>query len=94
MRPEREPENRACCPPAVGEMLIDPCGYGVPAARSPVRLFQTVKDVPVADLRRNVVVLAKLATLLKIPVITTASVPEGPNGPIMPEIEEVAPQRT
>ena len=41
-------------------------------------LFQTVKDVPVADLRRNVEMLARLATLLKIPVITTASEPNGP----------------
>ena len=35
--------------------------------------------------------LAKLATLLKIPVITTASEPNGPNGPLMPEIHEFAP---
>src|SRR5262245_48050471 len=35
--------------------------------------------------------LAKLASLLKIPVITTASVPDGPNGPLMPEIHELAP---
>lgn len=54
-------------------------------------LFQTVKDVPVADLRRNVEMLAKLATLLKIPVITTASEPKGPNGPLMPEIHRDAP---
>jgi nicotinamidase-related amidase len=54
-------------------------------------LFQTVKDVPVADLRRNVEVLARLATLLKIPVITTASEPDGTNGPLMPEIHQLAP---
>jgi nicotinamidase-related amidase len=35
--------------------------------------------------------LAKLATLLKIPVITTASEPNGPNGPLMPEIHQSAP---
>jgi nicotinamidase-related amidase len=57
-------------------------------------LFQTVKDVPVDDLRRNVEMLAKLASLLKIPVITTASEPNGPNGPIMPEIEQFAPHAT
>jgi len=28
---------------------------------------------------------------MKLPVITTASVPEGPNGPLMPEIHESAP---
>jgi nicotinamidase-related amidase len=35
--------------------------------------------------------LAKLATLMKIPVVTTASEPRGTNGPIMPEILQEAP---
>ncbi|HEY5959771.1 MAG TPA: isochorismatase family protein, partial [Polyangiaceae bacterium] len=55
-------------------------------------LFQTVKDISVSELRSNTAMLAKLATLLKIPVITTASEPNGPNGPIMPEIKQFAPQ--
>src|SRR3954470_608500 len=54
-------------------------------------LFQTVKDISVAELRSNTIMLAKLATLLKIPVITTASEPNGPNGPLMPEIHQAAP---
>ena len=54
-------------------------------------LFQTVKDIPVAELRSNAVMLARLATLMKIPVITTASEPNGTNGPLMPEIHEHAP---
>ncbi|HET6328649.1 MAG TPA: isochorismatase family protein [Planctomycetaceae bacterium] len=54
-------------------------------------LFQTVKDISVAELRANTSALAKLASLLKIPVITTASEPKGPNGPIMPEIQQQAP---
>src|SRR5215468_12434671 len=54
-------------------------------------LFQTVKDITVAELRANVIALARIATLLKIPVITTASVPDGPNGPLMPEIAQHAP---
>ncbi len=54
-------------------------------------LFQTVKDMNVAELRANTVVLAKVAALLDIPVITSASVPEGPNGPLMPEIHQAAP---
>jgi nicotinamidase-related amidase len=53
-------------------------------------LFQTVKDVTVAELRANVCALAQIATLLKLPVVTTASVPEGPNGPLMPEIAKFA----
>jgi nicotinamidase-related amidase len=54
-------------------------------------LFQAVKDITVAELRANVCALARIATLLKLPIITTASVPDGPNGPIMPEIAELAP---
>lgn len=54
-------------------------------------LFNLVKDISVPDLRRNVIALAKVATLLKIPVITTASVPDGPNGPLIPDIHQHAP---
>jgi nicotinamidase-related amidase len=54
-------------------------------------LIQTVKDLTVAELRANVSALARIATLLKLPVITTASEPEGPNGPLMPELAELAP---
>src|SRR6476620_7385046 len=54
-------------------------------------LFLTVKDITVAELRANVSALARIATLLKIPVVTTASVPDGPNGPLMPEIAKLAP---
>jgi len=54
-------------------------------------LFNTVRDVPVPDLRHYVTAIAKTATLLNIPVITTASVPDGPNGPLIPEIHIHAP---
>lgn len=54
-------------------------------------LFQVVEDLDLPTLRRNVVVLSKVATLANIPVITTASVPQGPNGRLMPEIHENAP---
>jgi nicotinamidase-related amidase len=43
------------------------------------------------ELRLRAAALAKMATLSKIPVITTASVPQGPNGPLIPEIHENAP---
>ncbi len=48
-------------------------------------------DLNVRELRANAVTLAKVATLAKMPVITTASVPQGPNGPLIPEIHQVAP---
>lgn len=54
-------------------------------------LFQTVKDVPLADLRANTVALAKIAVQAGIPVIYTASEPDGPNGPIMEELLEAMP---
>ncbi len=81
-------------PTGGGKMLLDPSDSVILLLDHQAGLFQTVKDVPVDDLRRNVVMLARLATLLKIPVITTASEPNGPNGPIMPEIEQFAPQAT
>ena len=45
--------------------------------------FKSVKDISVAELRANTTALAKLATLHNIPVITTASVPDGPTGPLI-----------
>jgi nicotinamidase-related amidase len=54
-------------------------------------LFQTVKDVPIRDLRANTVALAKIAVQAKMPIIYTASEPGGPNGPIMEELAAAAP---
>jgi nicotinamidase-related amidase len=54
-------------------------------------LFQTVGDMPMPELRARAAALAKMASLCEIPVITTASVPQGPNGPLIPEIHENAP---
>ena len=53
-------------------------------------LFQTVKDIEMTVLRAHATTLAKVATLAKIPVITTAAVPQGPNGPLIPEIHKYA----
>jgi nicotinamidase-related amidase len=49
-------------------------------------LFQLVRDMEYTTLRNNVTTLAKAAHIAKIPTITTASVPDGPNGPIIPDI--------
>ncbi|CAN7405267.1 isochorismatase family protein [Bosea sp. LjRoot90] len=54
-------------------------------------LFQTVADMPMPVLRNHAAALARMATLSKMPVITTASVPQGPNGPLIPEIHQNAP---
>jgi len=54
-------------------------------------LFQVVKDMDQVELRNNVIGLAKVSYLTKMPTFTTASVPEGPNGPLIPEIHQVNP---
>lgn len=54
-------------------------------------LFQTVADMPMPVLRSHATALARMATLTNMPVITTASVPQGPNGPLIPEIHANAP---
>lgn len=54
-------------------------------------LFQTVADMPMTELRARAAALAKIASLSNIPVITTTSVPQGPNGPLIPEIHANAP---
>jgi len=78
-------------PSGGGQALFDPSDIVFLLLDHQAGLFQVVKDIPVLDLRRNVEMLARLATLLNIPVITTASEPNGPNGPLMPEIERHAP---
>ena len=77
--------------PGGGKALLDPTDTVLLLLDHQSGLFQNVKDIRVAELRANVTALAKLATLHQIPVITTASVPDGPNGPLMPEIHEAAP---
>lgn len=74
-----------------GQALLDPSDTVLLLLDHQSGLFQTVKDISVAELRTNTTMLAKLAALLKIPVITTASEPNGPNGPLMPEIHQFAP---
>jgi len=94
--PLAQAERQGGAPPSVlptggGKALLDLSDTVFLFLDHQTGLLQTVKDIDVADLRRNTTVLAKLATLLKIPVITTASEPSGPNGPLMPEIHEFAP---
>src|SRR5215467_13819152 len=78
--------------PTAGKALFDPTDVVLLLLDHQSGLFQNVKDISVAELRANTTALAKLAALCQIPVITTASVPDGPNGPLMPEIQEAAPQ--
>lgn len=87
-------------PPAAGQrpppspatkVLLDPADTIVLLLDHQTGLFQTVKDIPLAELRANTVVLAKIAELAKVPILTTASEPGGANGPLMPELATAAP---
>src|SRR5262245_36305642 len=89
--PTPSKKSGSVLPTGGGQALLDTSDTVMLLLDHQAGLFQTVKDIGVAELRTNVVMLAKLATLLKIPVVTTASEPNGPNGPLMPEIHESAP---
>ena len=54
-------------------------------------LFQLVRDIDQPTLRSHAIALAKVAHLANIPTFTTASVPDGPNGPLIPELHESNP---
>ena len=74
-----------------GQALLDPSDTVILLLDHQSGLFQTVKDIGLPELRANVVMLAKLAKVMKIPVLTTASEPNGTNGPLIPEIHQTAP---
>src|SRR5207249_11419321 len=55
-----------------------------------VGLFTGVRDIPVAELKHNVVALAKALKDLSVPIIATATSPEM-WGPVIPELTEALP---
>jgi nicotinamidase-related amidase len=71
--------------------VIDPADAAMRLIDHQSGLFQTVKDMPMPELRAHAAALAKMATLSNFPVITSASVLQGPNGPMIPEIMQNAP---
>lgn len=56
-----------------------------------IGLYTGVRDIPVAELKHNVVALAKAAKALGIPVVLTATMPDGLWGPIIPELAAALP---
>jgi nicotinamidase-related amidase len=89
--PGESPARSSVLSTGGGQAVLDPSDTVLLLLDHQAGLFQTVKDISVAELRANTIALAKLATLLNIPVITSASEPNGPNGPLMPEIHQLAP---
>ena len=75
----------------VNQWMIDPDDAVMLLIDHQSGLLQTVKDIDITALRTNTAALARAATLMKVPIIVTASAPEVPNGPLLPEIMMHAP---
>lgn len=54
-------------------------------------LISLVQDFTPDDFKNNVLALADIGKFFELPTILTTSFDEGPNGPIVPEIEEMFP---
>jgi nicotinamidase-related amidase len=77
--------------PKANQWMIDPADAVMLLIDHQSGLFQLVRDIEQPVLRSNVSALAKVSRLAKIPTFTTASVPDGPNGPLIPEVHEFNP---
>ncbi len=49
------------------------------------------KSMPLEELKRNALMLAKTAKILKMPVVLTSSMEEYAQGPLLPELEAILP---
>lgn len=74
------------------KLMIDPNDAVLLLIDHQSGLFQLVEDIELRTLRSHVTALSKVACLAQIPTFTTASVPDGPNGPLIPEIHQYNPQ--
>lgn len=52
-------------------------------------LMVGVRDMNPAQLKNNILGLTKMAKVLELPSVVTASYPQGPNGPVMGEISNI-----
>jgi nicotinamidase-related amidase len=52
-------------------------------------LLVNCRDQDATVMKTNILGICNMAKVLDLPAIVTASVPEGPNGPVMPEITEI-----
>jgi nicotinamidase-related amidase len=77
---------------AANKWMIDPADAVMLLIDHQSGLFQLVRDIDQPTLRHHVCALAKVSRLAKIPTFTTASVPDGPNGPLIPEIHQYNPE--
>lgn len=55
-------------------------------------LMQLVRDYPYDEFKNNVLALAAIAELYRLPVVLTTSFEQGPNGPLLPELKQKFPK--
>lgn len=51
-----------------------------------------VKSIALEEMRRNALMLAKTAKILKLPIVLTSSMEDHPQGPLMDELETILPE--
>src|ERR1700676_2244887 len=56
-----------------------------------VGLYSGGRDIPLGELKHNVVALAKAARVLKLPLVVTTTAARSMWGPTIPELAEVLP---
>jgi nicotinamidase-related amidase len=74
---------------AARDALLDPNDAIILLLDHQTGLLQTVKDVSPAEVRINTIGLANIAELAGVPIIMTASEPNGPNGPLIEELQKL-----
>jgi nicotinamidase-related amidase len=52
-----------------------------------------VKSIPFEEMKRNALMLAKTARILKLPVVLTSSMEDHAQGPLLSELAEILPQQ-
>jgi nicotinamidase-related amidase len=57
-----------------------------------VGLYSGVRDIPVAELKHNVVALAKAAQVLSLPLVVTTTAAASMWGPVIPELGKALPR--
>ncbi|WP_238587271.1 isochorismatase family protein [Cupriavidus sp. IDO] len=85
------PANNAAAPAGATYSLLSRDNTVLLLVDHQVGLFTGVRDIDVGQLKHNVVGLAKAAKTLGIPVIVTATMPDGMWGPTIPELTGALP---
>lgn len=85
------PASNAAAPAGAASSLLSRDNTVLLLVDHQVGLFTGVRDIDLGQLKHNVVGLAKAAKTLGIPVVVTATMPDGMWGPTIPELTAALP---